>query len=120
MVSSEWGAPNLYSKGLDLQHVQEGKYGEGFMLSSMLFHRLHDVFNSGRHLNVFEWSTGKLLQRLDLGEEGVMPLELRFLHDPKATEGFVGCALFAKVQLLARKVCKIVSHFPGLPFLPPP
>ena len=26
-----------------------------------------------------------------------MPLEIRFLHDPKATEGFVGCALFGKV-----------------------
>jgi selenium-binding protein 1 len=26
-----------------------------------------------------------------------MPLEVRFLHDPKATVGFVGCALFGKV-----------------------
>ena len=26
-----------------------------------------------------------------------MPLEIRFLHNPKATEGFVGCALFGKV-----------------------
>ena len=26
-----------------------------------------------------------------------MPLEIRFLHDPKATEGFVGCALFGKI-----------------------
>ena len=38
-----------------------------------------------------------LLQRIDLGQEGVMPLEIRFLHNPKATEGFVGCALFGKV-----------------------
>ena len=26
-----------------------------------------------------------------------MPLEVRFLHDPKATVGFVGCALFGNV-----------------------
>ena len=26
-----------------------------------------------------------------------MPLEIRFLHNPKATEGFVGCALYGKV-----------------------
>merc|ERR1712087_356385 len=26
-----------------------------------------------------------------------MPLEIRFLHDPKAAEGFVGCALNANV-----------------------
>ena len=32
-----------------------------------------------------------------MGPEGVMPLEIRFLHDPKATEGFVGCALFGKI-----------------------
>merc|ERR1712110_818090 len=29
--------------------------------------------------------------------EGVMPLEIRFLHDPKATVGFVGCALFSNM-----------------------
>jgi hypothetical protein len=28
---------------------------------------------------------------------GVMPLEVRFLHDPKSSVGFVGCALFGKV-----------------------
>ncbi|CAB1334712.1 unnamed protein product [Coregonus sp. 'balchen'] len=33
------------------------------------------------------------LQSLDLGEEGAIPLEIRFLHDPAATEGYVGCAL---------------------------
>ena len=26
-----------------------------------------------------------------------MPLEIRFLHDPLATEGYVGCALYANV-----------------------
>ena len=43
-------------------------------------------------LSIYLW-----FQRIDLGQEGVMPLEIRFLHNPKATEGFVGCALFGKV-----------------------
>ena len=51
----------------------------------------------GTHLNVFSWSSRKLLQKVDLGPEGVMPLEIRFLHDPLATEGYVGCALYANV-----------------------
>lgn len=33
------------------------------------------------------------MQTLDLGEEGAIPLEIRFLHDPAAAEGYVGCAL---------------------------
>lgn len=51
----------------------------------------------GTHLNVYSWSEQRLLQRIDLGLEGVMPLEVRFLHDPLATQGFVGCALYANV-----------------------
>merc|ERR1712096_479625 len=45
----------------------------------------------------YDWKEKKLIQKVDLGMEGVMPLEIRFLHDPKATEGFVGSALFAKM-----------------------
>ncbi len=57
MVSSEWGAPNRFSKGFNPADVAEGKYGT--------------------HLNVFDWKEKKLLQRIDLGMEGVMPLEIR-------------------------------------------
>lgn len=77
MISSEWGAPKCFKSGLDLNHVSEGQYGT--------------------HLNVYDWKERRLLQRIDLGQEGVMPLEIRFLHDPLATEGYVGCALNAKV-----------------------
>jgi selenium-binding protein 1 len=35
--------------------------------------------------------------------KGVMPLEVRFLHDPKAAAGFVGCALFGKVFKFFKK-----------------
>ena len=77
MISTEWGAPRCFSKQLNPADVADGNYGT--------------------HLNVFNWKERKLIQRIDLGMEGVMPLEIRFLHDPKATEGFVGCALNAKV-----------------------
>jgi selenium-binding protein 1 len=77
MISTEWGHPRCFFKGLDLADVENGSYGT--------------------HLNVYDWTTRKLIQKIDLGMEGVMPLEIRFLHDPKATEGFVGSALFAKM-----------------------
>ena len=48
----------------------------------------------GSKLNIFNWTTRELIQEIDLGyEEGALPLEIRFKHDPDSTEGFVGCAL---------------------------
>lgn len=46
---------------------------------------------------MWDWTTHRKLQTLDLGEEGAIPLEVRFLHDPEATEGYVGCALPSSV-----------------------
>lgn len=34
---------------------------------------------------------------INLGEDGIAPLEVRFLHDPKASVGFVGCAVTSNV-----------------------
>ena len=56
MVSSSWGAPAAFSKGFDLQHVADGLYG--------------------RHLNIYSWPGGELKQTLDLGESGLLPLEV--------------------------------------------
>uniref|UniRef100_A0A3B5LAN9 Methanethiol oxidase n=1 Tax=Xiphophorus couchianus TaxID=32473 RepID=A0A3B5LAN9_9TELE len=47
----------------------------------------------GSALHVWDWTTHRKLQTLDLGEDGAIPLEVRFLHRPDATEGYVGCAL---------------------------
>lgn len=77
MIATEWGHPRSFFKGLDMKDVEQGNYGT--------------------HLNVYDWTTRELKQKIDLGMEGVMPLEIRFLHDPKATEGFVGCALFSNM-----------------------
>ncbi|KAL8128651.1 hypothetical protein V2J09_017806 [Rumex salicifolius] len=39
------------------------------------------------------WPDGELKQTLDLGNTGLIPLEIRFLHDPSKDTGYVGCAL---------------------------
>lgn len=51
----------------------------------------------GHHLNVWNWRSHELVQRVDLGSDGIMPLEIRFLHNPDALEGFVGCALSSTI-----------------------
>lgn len=56
-----------------------------------------DKDHYGTSLNIYKWSTRELQQVIDLGPEGCAPLEIRFLHDPKAAQGFVGCALHANV-----------------------
>ncbi|KAL3179786.1 hypothetical protein MRX96_037769 [Rhipicephalus microplus] len=47
----------------------------------------------GTSLVVWDWTYRRKLQTIDLGPEGTMPLEVRFLHNPDASEGYVGCAL---------------------------
>jgi len=73
MISSEWGAPNTVSRGFRIEDVQAGEYG--------------------RHLHFWDWTERTILQSIDLGEEGMIPLEVRFHHNPDSTHGFVGAAL---------------------------
>lgn len=73
MVSSEWAAPNTFIKGFDLDDVAAGKYG--------------------RQLHFWDWGNHEITQSFDLGEEGLVPLEVRFHHNPDSTHGFVGAAL---------------------------
>ncbi|KAL0382821.1 UNVERIFIED_CONTAM: Selenium-binding protein 2 [Sesamum calycinum] len=77
MISSSFGAPAAFTKGFDLQHVSDGLYG--------------------RHLHIYSWPEGELKQTLDLGNAGLIPLEIRFLHNPNKDTGFVGCALGSNV-----------------------
>jgi selenium-binding protein 1 len=73
MVSSEWAAPKTTRPGFKLDDVKAGKYGH--------------------HLHFWDWSKHKLVQSIDLGEKGLIPLEVRFHHNPASTHGFVGAAL---------------------------
>jgi selenium-binding protein 1 len=77
LVSSEFGEPNAYEKGFDIEDVGAGRYGQ----------RLH-FWNLGER---------RLEQTLDLGEQGLVPLEVRFLHDPDAEQGFVGATLSSNI-----------------------
>jgi selenium-binding protein 1 len=73
LVSTEFGEPKAYEKGFDPADVGAGHYGQ----------RIH----------FWNLETRTLEQTLDLGEKGLVPLEVRWLHDPDADEGFVGAAL---------------------------
>jgi methanethiol oxidase len=82
LVSSEFGEPNAYEKGFDLADVQAGRYGQ----------RLH----------FWNLAERTLEQTIDLGEQGLVPLEIRWLHDPEADEGFLGAALSSVIWRFSR------------------
>ena len=69
-VTSEWGTPGMVENGLDPELLLGRRYG----------HALH----------FWELSTGRHLQRIDLGDEHQMVLELRPAHDPTQDWGFAG------------------------------
>ncbi|XP_011179258.2 methanethiol oxidase [Zeugodacus cucurbitae] len=100
MVSTEWGAPNKFKRGWRNED-------------------LDDMTQYGCRLNFYKWSTHTLYQTIDLGYEGTTPLEVRFMHDPKRGEGFVGCCLNANIYYFKKKpdsdefVAKKVIDIPG-------
>jgi selenium-binding protein 1 len=73
LISSEFGEPNAFEPGFSLDDVGAGRYGS----------RIH----------FWNLEERTLTQTVELGESGLIPLEVRWLHDPDAEEGFVGAAL---------------------------
>jgi methanethiol oxidase len=73
MVSSEWGAPSTTRPGFKLDDVKAGKYGH--------------------HVHFWDWTKRKIAKSIDLGEKGLIPLEVRFHHNPDSTHAYVGAAL---------------------------
>src|ERR1051325_384485 len=73
MVSSEWAAPKTVVPGFQLDDVKAGKYGQ--------------------QLHFWDWKERKIAKTFDLGGNGLIPLEVRFHHNPASTHGFVGAAL---------------------------
>ena len=51
----------------------------------------------GQCIYFWNWSEGKMIKKIDLGSEGLLPLELRFHHNPKSSHGFVGAALSSSI-----------------------
>jgi len=77
LVSSEFGEPNAYEEGFDPADVAAGRYG--------------------RHIHFWNLEERRLEQSVDLGDAGLVPLEVRWLHDPDAESGFVGAALSSTI-----------------------
>ncbi|MEO6526311.1 MAG: selenium-binding protein SBP56-related protein, partial [Gemmatimonadaceae bacterium] len=73
MITSEWGTPNMVKEGLNPELLLAGKYGNA--------------------LHVWDLHSHKHLQKLELGPEQQMVLELRPAHDPRKTYGFVGVVI---------------------------
>lgn len=84
MIASEWAAPKLFRGGFDINYTS-------------------DVDQFGRRLNFYDWKKQELIQVIDLGNNGLAPLEVRFLHNPKEAQGFVGCAVTSNVFRFYKK-----------------
>ncbi len=77
MVSSEWAAPKTFYPGFDLKDVSAGNYGQ--------------------QLHFWDWQKHDIIHSVNLGEEGLIPLEVRFHHNPDSTHGYVGAALSSNI-----------------------
>jgi selenium-binding protein 1 len=72
-ITSEWASPSMIEDGLN----PEDLLGKRF----------------GHHLDFWSLSEGRLVQRIDLGDENQMVLELRPAHNPQSLWGFVGVVI---------------------------
>jgi selenium-binding protein 1 len=73
VVTSEWATPSMIEDGLNPEDLLGRKFGH--------------------HLNFWSMSERKLTQRVDLGDEHQMVLELRPAHDPSKSYGFAGVVI---------------------------
>ena len=76
MVTSEWGTPNMFEKGLNPELLLGGKYG----------HQIH----------VWDLQKRKHTQVLDLGAEQQLVFELRPARNPTNAYGFAGVVISLK------------------------
>ncbi len=73
VITSEWGTPSMIENGLNPEDLLGRKFGH--------------------HLNFWSMTKRSLQQRIDLGDEHQMVLELRPAHDPAKTFGFAGVVI---------------------------
>jgi selenium-binding protein 1 len=76
MITSEWGTPKMVQTGVNPEILLKGGYG----------HALH----------VWDLRRRRHVQKIDLGSEQQMSLELRPAHDPACAYGFVGVVVSLK------------------------
>jgi selenium-binding protein 1 len=70
MITSEWGTPSMVENGVNPELLMAGKYGNA--------------------LHVWDLHSRTHVQKLELGTEQQMVLELRPAHNPTEAYGFVG------------------------------
>jgi selenium-binding protein 1 len=73
LVSSEWGTPNMVKDGVNPELLLAGKYGNA--------------------INVWDLRRGRHVQRLELGPQYQMTLEVRPARNPAKAYGFVGVVM---------------------------
>jgi methanethiol oxidase len=73
VITSEWGTPSMFENGLNPEDLLDRRFGH--------------------HLNFWSMSQRKLTQRIDLGDQHQIVLELRPAHDPAKAWGFVGTTI---------------------------
>jgi selenium-binding protein 1 len=76
MITSEWGTPRMVEEGVNPELLLAGRYGNA--------------------LHVWDLHKRRHLQRLELGPEYQMALELRPAHNPTETYGFTGAVTSLK------------------------
>jgi len=94
LISSEWGAPNTFRDGFNPADVPAGKYGQ--------------------KLHFWDLERKAKLQTIDLGADGLIPLEIRWQHDPESTQGFVGATLSKRENgALGRMMGDLLVRYPS-------
>jgi selenium-binding protein 1 len=73
VITSEWGTPSMFENGLNPEDLLGRRFGH--------------------HLNFWSMSQRRLTQRVDLGDQHQIVLELRPAHDPAKAWGFVGTTI---------------------------
>nr|XP_060614586.1 methanethiol oxidase-like [Anolis sagrei ordinatus] len=77
LISTQSGEPKFYHNGFKMDNLGKGRYG--------------------RYLHVWDLTTHRLLQSIDMGEDSA-PREIRFLHNPDSVHGYVVCFLESSIH----------------------
>jgi hypothetical protein len=104
LVSSEWASPSTFQDGFDLEHLAAGRYG--------------------RSIHIWDLDKRQVVQDIDLGEEGVIRLEIRTHPRPGGVPGpgagadhrpggLHGRPLPVLLQLAARRPAPVRHQRPG-------
>nr|XP_060614060.1 methanethiol oxidase-like [Anolis sagrei ordinatus] len=77
LISTNFGEPKFLINGFDPDNLRKERYG--------------------RYLNIWDWTTHRLLHSIDVGEDSA-PMQIRFLHNPNSVHGYVACPLEGSIH----------------------